>query len=146
MNSSITELWYRFRNGLLDSTVLNKSTNAVSEFIPIELTNLLTLNNGQNLAKDGIFKLIQNGKLNNIWVKYKYIGKEIPFAIATEFDNGNVCLTINQYNKEISIVTFGFTPENYDLRDVSKYIQDKNIISKDLNEFLKSQIMFNEME
>ena len=76
MNSSITELWYRFRNGLLDSTVLNKSTNAVSEFIPIELTNLLTLNNGQNLAKDGIFKLIQNGKLNNIWVKYKYIGKE----------------------------------------------------------------------
>ena len=104
--------------------------------------------------------------MNNIWVKYKYIGKEnivdiynkntsskngkfsneIPFAIATEFDNGNVCLTINQYNKEISIVTFGFTPENYDLRDVSKYIQDKNIISKDLNEFLKSQIMFNEME
>ena len=166
MDSSIRELWNKFKNGLSDSSILNEPTNITSESLPIKLSDLLTLNNGQDITKNGVFKLIRNGASNNTWIKYKYIGKEklmeimnnisssenmkysdeIPFATADEFDNGNVCLTFNINNGEISIVTFGFTPENYDLREVLKYVQDKNKISKDINEFLKTQIMFNEME
>ena len=165
MNKSTRDLWDKFKNGLLDSSALNKSTDVTNEILPKELSELLTLNNGQNLSKDGIFKLIRNGGIIDKWKKYKFIEEriiielfkkissskktkfsdEIPFAIATEFENGNVCLTINKNDKEISIVTFGFTPDNYDLREVSSYVQDKNKISKSIDEFLKTQIMFNEI-
>ena len=166
MNNTVRDLWNKFKNGLLDSSVLNESTNVTNEIIPKEVSDLLTLNNGQNLSENGIFKLIRNGTGIDKWEKYKFIEEakiielfnkiysskktkysdEVPFAITTKFENGNVCLTINKNNKEISIVTFGLTPENYDLREVSNYVQDKNKISKDIDDFLKTQIMFNEME
>jgi len=166
MNSSIKDLWNEFKSGLLSSSLLNNSIKIKNEFLPIELTELLTLNNGQNLYEDGIFKLIRNSAITNKWNKYKFLedvkiieilnkistsqeikySEEIPFAISDEFENGNVCLTINKNDKKISVVTFGFKPENYDLREISSYVQDKNVISKDIVEFIKVQIMFNEME
>lgn len=169
MNESIESLWKDFKNGFNSTTSLKSFKLFSCKDLPKELCVLITANNGQDLDKDGIFKLIAGRTLDQKtrWIKYKYISyekikaickqisdetpnskniDEIPFATISDIYELSSCLTINKKTLEISKVTFGLKPENIDEREVLNFVPYRNKVSTNMIDFLKTQILFNEMK
>lgn len=169
MSESIESIWKVYKNGF-DSNAILKSFKLFScNALPKEVCLIISANNGQDMAKDGIFKLPEGRTFDQKirWAKYKFISyktikaickrikdelpnckntDEIPFATINDLDELSSCLTINKKTLEISKVTFGFKPENYDLREISKFVPYRNKISNNMIDFLRTQILFNEMK
>lgn len=167
MDDLIT-VWNEFVNGLEDKSILKPSGFLSKDQIPSDLCNLIFINNGQDIEEKGIFKLIKSSFIshNTTWTRYRFINSElinsicgrirteipeskyldeIPFAIIGDLKEIGECLTINKLTLEISKVTFGIKPKNYDLREVLNHVQYKNKIANNMIDFIKTQIMFNEM-
>lgn len=169
MKESVESIWKDYKNGFDSNTILKSFKLFSCNGLPKEICFLISANNGQDMAKEGIFKLPAGSTLDQKirWVKYKFISyktikvickriidelsdckniDEIPFATINDIDELSSCLTINKKTLEISKVTFGLKPENYDLRDIIKFVPYRNKISNNMIDFLRSQILFNEMK
>ena len=127
--NDLTQIWTDFSNEYLDKlnsglSVEGIDNNDIWELIPKDLKIILKINNGQDLAANGIFRKLINGKpidqykfldFDNILKFYEIVKSfnitniedfEIPFAIIESQDQGGFGFSINRIDSSINYISF----------------------------------------